>query len=208
MSGFRVALFAGAATLAVIAGAGLAQARSAATHTMMVALPDGQVAEIRYTGDVPPQVSLGAAPWLRTALAPLSDPFGAGSPFAELERISAEMDRRAAALLQASDALSAGRLSPAAFGQLPPGTQGYTFISTASGNGVCSRSVEITSLGNGSAPKVVTHSSGDCGALSGGGTMTRQPAVTRLAPQPPLVETRNPAPPPSAGLVREAIWQH
>ena len=73
---FRTALVAGAAVIAVAGISGVATARDLNTHVMTVQLPGGGVAEIRYTGDLPPQVVLGPAP---TALVAF---FGPASPFA------------------------------------------------------------------------------------------------------------------------------
>src|SRR3546814_14407058 len=56
----------------------------------------------------------------------------------------------------------------AAFGTLPAGTVSYRFVSTSTGNGTCSRSIQVTSLGADQQPKVVSSSSGDCGAPSRG----------------------------------------
>jgi hypothetical protein len=46
---------------------------------------------------------------------------------------------------------------------LRPGTVSYSFVSTTNGGSTCSRSVQVTSLGSGQQPKVVSNSSGDCG---------------------------------------------
>src|SRR5579883_3112333 len=59
------------------------------THVMTVPLPGGGVAEIRYAGAVAPQVFIDAAPAALPAF------FGAGSPFAEFDRVAAAMDREA-----------------------------------------------------------------------------------------------------------------
>jgi len=50
---------------------------------------------------------------------------------------------------------------------MPAGSREYTFVSTIAGNGVCSRSLEVTARGNGAAPKVISQTSGDCGAAGG-----------------------------------------
>jgi hypothetical protein len=52
---FRTALLAGA-VIAVSGISGVAAARDLNTHVMTIQVPGGGVAEIRYTGDVPPQV--------------------------------------------------------------------------------------------------------------------------------------------------------
>src|SRR5579863_8308821 len=96
MRTLRTALLAGVAASAIgLSGAALAE--SPQTHVMTVRLPDGGVEEIRYTGDVPPQIVFAAGPASTDVFAPLPSFFGPGSPFAALDRISAEMDRQAAA---------------------------------------------------------------------------------------------------------------
>lgn len=101
--------------------------------------------------------------------------------FAALQRISAQMDRQMAAMVrQMNGAMpllpSAGpAMSQAALKAMPPGSASYSMVSTASGNNVCSRSVEITRQGDGK-PQVVRHSSGNCGSL-GQHTGTSAPAA-------------------------------
>lgn len=164
----RKAVLAGIASLAV-AGAALA-AEAPRFHTMSVNLPDGAVAQISYSGDVPPTVTID-----RAAAPGLVEPIGlfAGfdpAPLAALDRIAAEMDRQAASMLHQAR-FGAGRadgLAPApgvdllAAGGIPAGAA-YSFVSESIGNGVCSRSVEMVREGPGAKPKVVTHESGNCG---------------------------------------------
>ena len=78
--------------------AGIAAAQTA--NVMTVRLPGGGLAEIRYFGDVPPQVAFlpSTAGYDGSMPAPLV--FGRESPFAVFERISAEMDRRAAEMFR------------------------------------------------------------------------------------------------------------
>ena len=140
----RTALLAGAAGLATF-GAALAQT----ANVMTVALPGGGVAEIHYTGNAPPKVVIGEAPPAYAAWTPVASFFGPESPVAMMERISAEMDRQTAAMFRRAELLAAqarsGQPIQAAFGNLPAGSRGYSYISTMSGNGVCSRSVAPTS---------------------------------------------------------------
>jgi hypothetical protein len=64
----RIALLAGAAGIVLAGLTGLATARTvtnpAQTHVLNIRLPNGQVEQVRYTGDVPPTVIL--APALRS----------------------------------------------------------------------------------------------------------------------------------------------
>ena len=48
-------------------------------------------------------------------------------------------------------------------GRLPPGATGYTVISTLSGSGVCTRTIQYHSTGHGQ-PQVLTRTSGQCAA--------------------------------------------
>ena len=201
---FRTALVAGAAVIAVAGISGVAAARDLNTHVMTVHIPGGGVAEIRYTGDLPPQVVLSPAP---TALGAF---FGPASPFATLDRISAAMDREAASLMRQAEMLAnAPGFAPnhpieMALGNLPPGTESYSVVSMWSGNGVCTQSVEITSPANGGRPRVVSHSSGSCGSAPGSTGVIRTPTMPTPTHPPDILETHGT--PAYGGLVREAAW--
>ena len=166
MRSLRTMLLGGIAALGF---AGVATAQSADTHVMTIRLPGGGIGEIHYVGDVPPRVVLNTEPASLAAFDPFPPFFGTDSPLAAMRRISAEMDQQMAAMLARAESLSAQARSAspeaieAAFGNLPPGSRSYSFVSTMSGNGVCTRSVQITAQGNGAPPKVVSHSSGNCG---------------------------------------------
>lgn len=153
---------AGAGALAM-AGVAMAADKS---HVMNVVLPDGSVAQVHYVGDVAPQVV--AVP----AADPMLAAFGGDSPFAMLDRISAEMDAHMNAMmrqaaLMSTPAAAGGQLSEAALKSMPAGTVSYSFTSFSSGNGAsCSQSVQVTSLGANQAPKVVRQNSGDCTAVN------------------------------------------
>jgi hypothetical protein len=214
MRNVRTALLAGAAAVALASLSGAAVARDLNTHLMTLQLPSGGVAEIRYTGDVPPQVVLSPAPTELGSLMPISSFFGPGSPFAMLDRISAAMDREAASLMRQAEmlanapAFAANQPIEAALGSLPPGSQSYTMVSTWSGNGVCTQSVEITSPANGGQPRVVSHSSGNCGSARGSMGVIETPTTPPPTHQPRILETSTHGTQPYAGLVREASWQH
>jgi hypothetical protein len=165
---------------------------------MTVQLPGGGVEEIRYTGDVPPQVRV--EPVVAATAIPWIDP----TPFAEFDRISAAMDRQAMLLLRQAALLNspnANLVDTAALAQLPPGSREYTFFSTASGSGICTRSMEMTATGN-RPPKVVTHSSGNCAPAGGAGSPVGLPA-TPAPSRSDLIMTKAQGAKPYAGLVRE-----
>lgn len=146
---------------AAVAGlTGLAFAAAPVFHEMTVAMPDGGVAHIRYTGDVAPKVN-----FVRTADAGLADTGFVPSPFVEMQRISALMDAQMADMMARAHfpqqaAMQQMPLSQAQLQPLPAAS--YSFVSTMSGNGLCMKSVQITATGNG-APKVVSQTSGNCG---------------------------------------------
>jgi len=152
-------------------------------HIMNVVMPDGSVAQIRYVGDVAPQ--LVAVPVAEAVPVAIAD------PFAMMDRISYEMDRQMDAMLHQASTMARtapganGQLSEAALTSLPPGTVSYSFTSYSSGNGAsCSQSVQVTSLGRNQAPKVERQSQGDCGAVN---TRKPTPAVQQAAPGAPKV---------------------
>jgi hypothetical protein len=177
MHSLRLALAAGIGLIGVAGVSGIATAREPATHVMTVALPGGGVAHITYSGDVAPQVTFPPA------LLPWAAAFGPQSPFAALERISAEMDREAAALFQQIDT-----------GQF------------AAAPGYCMQSVQITSLGDGSPPKVVRRSSGNCAPSGGESGTVGLPAAPLPAHQPDRIMVDARGARPYAGMVRSATW--
>lgn len=197
----RNALLAGVAAIAVGGFSGLAQAQSPQVHVMTVQLPGGGVDVIRYTGDTPPQIVLAPAAPVPTAM-PMASLFGPDSPFAALQQISAAMDRQAAALLRQTGTLAGGPLISTDFANLPAGAQGFSFVSTMSGNGVCTQSMEITQTGNG-APHVVRHSSGNCGPTGGAGATISLPPAQAPQPRPDVIMTKATGATPYAGLVHE-----
>ncbi|MGH6851921.1 MAG: hypothetical protein ACREDJ_01735 [Methylocella sp.] len=165
MRSIRKSLLAGAA---MIVFAGCAQAQSPGTHVLTIPLPGGGVEQVRYSGRVAPEVSFGTNRALENAPL-LFAAYAQESPFAILDRISAEMNQRAASLLQQAAAMmkqfppDPNQQIQADFGSLPPNGRSYTFVSTMSASGFCGRSVEITSSGNGRQPRIVSRSFGHCG---------------------------------------------
>jgi hypothetical protein len=182
---------------ALLAAAGLAGASAgelARTHILAVRLPDGSLEQIRYLGDSlgdrPLKISFGQAP----LVAPGFEAVGPDWPFAALDRISAEMDREAQALLNETARLQRSALFPGArgladSGWLAPGARSVSVVSTLSGGHMCSRSVEVFPSPDGGRPRFVTRTSGDCGpghpgSPSLGPRRPAEPARTR----PGLIE--------------------
>jgi hypothetical protein len=102
--------------------------------------------------------------------------FDSGSPFAEMERISAAMDRRMNQMLRNAEAMMAlpdmNGVNDISLQNAPPGTSSYSVVSTISGSHVCTRSVRITSPADGGKPQMVSQSSGDCAGVAPGGSET------------------------------------
>jgi hypothetical protein len=217
----RKILLAGVAAVGIgIAGAAPAQT----AHVLTMPLPDGGLAQVRYIGDVPPTIALVPAPAVSPAASeawlPVSSMFGPGSPFAMMDRIAAEMDRRAAAMFRYAEAMAehadAGGIARTAAGTgpwdampanvMPSGGASYSFVSTVSGNGVCSQSVRIVSRGDGTKPLVERHSSGNCGAAAArsgrAGVQPASPVPAPLPKQPDLILTQGTGS-PHAGMVRQ-----
>jgi len=144
---------------------------------------------------------------------PLGAFFGPASPFAALDRISAAMNGEAASLIRRAEmlanapAFAPNQLIETALGNLPPGTESYSMVSTWSGNGVCTQSVEITSPANGGKPRVASHSSGNCGSVPGSTGVIGTPTMPAPTHRPDMLETNVHGTSPDAGLVREAAWQ-
>lgn len=179
MHTLKTLVLAGAAAVVLCGACGAVAAENAQSHVMTIRLPSGAIEEIRYTGNIAPRVVVSSerAPvdfgW-PVAL------FGPGSAFAEMDRISAAMNRQMDVVLHNAEALAdePGLVTEIDAGKLPPGTQGFSFVSTMSGNGVCGTSVEITSRGDGQKPQVVSKSWGDCGkGHNGAGVNNIAPSV-------------------------------
>ena len=156
----RTVLMAGAAAVVLFGACG---AVASATHVMTVRLPGGAVEEIQYTGNIAPKVVVSRQGTALDFGWPVAF-FGPDSAFAELNRISAAMDRQMDVMLHNAEAFAAepGVVTEIDAGKLPAGSQGYSFVSTMSGSGMCGKSVEITSR-SGQKPQVVSRSWGDCG---------------------------------------------
>lgn len=154
----------------------LAGAAAAAehVHVLNVALPDGSVGQVHYTGDVPPHVVL--VPVAAPVMSPMPVAFDG---FAQMERIAAAMDRQMATMMQQAATMAARR--PAAPGvqtvsTAPGGSYSYSYVSTTSSNG-CTRTVETSATGNDQPAKVVKTSSGSC-------TPSSAPAIAAPSAKP------------------------
>jgi hypothetical protein len=163
--------------LAGIAGLTLAAptlARELDLHHLTIPLPGGGVETIEYTGQVAPRVSFQPVMMHRIA-DPWADDFfwpaGFGMPsFADFDRIAAGMDAQMAAMMHQAELLTrlphGQALNQAVLKDLPPGTTSFSYVSTSSGNGVCTQVTRITRNAQDGKPQVVSQTSGDCGASS------------------------------------------
>lgn len=158
-----------AATAALALGAGAAQAAPPQFRTMEIDLPDGSVAQLHYTGDVAPRVVVEPV----EAVAPLRPmAWHVPAAFAEMQRISAMMDMRMAALLRQAEAMQRQALEqgvPAApgvimTGNLPQGVH-FSYVSTTVDANGCTRTVSYASDGSGAAAELTEASSSGCDAM-------------------------------------------
>jgi hypothetical protein len=209
----RNAALGGLASLAV-AGAAWAAEKPAKPQPQVIemALPDGGVARISYSGAIAPEVSI--APAAKGALAAGLDAGFDGTPFAAMDRMMAEMDARAGMMMRemrdmqvrmAAAARAAQTGDPGAMqwvslpgfgpaggaidaGALPPGAVSYSSVTTVNGGRSCTQMVQVTRSSADAAPQVVRRASGDCGnagAAPGARTIAAdRPAVTPPAPPP------------------------
>ena len=83
----RTTILAGGAAMLL---AGTAAYAADKLHTLNVSLPDGSVAQIEYSGDVAPKVSV----------VPATVPIAYADPFAELDRMAAYMEAQHAAMMR------------------------------------------------------------------------------------------------------------
>ena len=161
MTKSRTWLIAGAAALALAGTTAIASAQ--AVHQLTVQLPGGGVEHIRYTGDAKPVVVMLPADPFAAAFA---QPFWPSQAFAQMDQISAQMDRQMKAMLTEARAMQSAAQSGvlnASFGNLPRGTVQYTQISTWTGNGMCTRTVRMMEPQSGGKLQTVSSTSGDCG---------------------------------------------
>jgi hypothetical protein len=169
MKSMRKALLVTAAALAACGVAGAAAAAIQHSHVVTIRLPHGTQEQIPYLGDTPPEVRLQPA-WAPFATAfPSADALAFDAPFVALPRVSAEMDREAAALMQQARSLpiplsDGAGLTRIDLGKLPPGVTGYSVVSTVSGGKVCTRTTEYGRPDRSGRPRALTRVSGDCNA--------------------------------------------
>lgn len=143
--------------------AGSAVAASRNMHVLNVALPDGAIAHVQYSGNVAPKVTIE----------PAMTPDGAWMPFpsfASFDRMIAQMNRQSEAMIRQAQQMArqpgAVGATPyvASFGNMPVGMTSTTVVSYSNGRSSCTRTTETVSQGVGKPPKVTSSVSGNCGA--------------------------------------------
>lgn len=144
----RTTILAGGAALLL---AGTAAAAAEKLRTMNVALPDGSVAQIHYSGDVAPQVSVQPVDAVPVVYV---------DPFAEFEQLAAYMEAQQQAMMQQVAAMqqAAAQGGTAA---LPAGVH-YTYVSSTTDANGCTQTVQYRSDGSGAQPQVTRASAGAC----------------------------------------------
>lgn len=163
----RTLIAGGAALLA-----GAAIAAKPQTHVVDVPLADGSVVHVEYVGDIAPKVSLATPRTAASAVPWATSDFPALPSFAGFDRMMAEMNRQAEAVMRQAQQMArhpaAGGTVPyvAAFGSAPAGVTSTTVVSYSNGSGTCTRTTETVSQGAGKPPKVTTSVSGSCGAAA------------------------------------------
>lgn len=175
-------------TTILAGGAALLAAGTAAAaeelHTMNVALPDGSVARIEYTGEIAPKVTIVPS-GARTVIV--------YDPFAGFDRMIAAMEARHRAMMLQMAALEEAAAEAAAGGQpglvtvsggLPAGVH-YSYVSSTTDANGCTRTVEYRSDGSDQAPKVTRTSAGNCDSVE-----SEAPAVQLTAGTPAQAQPR------------------
>lgn len=152
-------------------------------HLLRILFPDGSVQHVRYRGENP--FTLIAIP-VRTAPAPVARrDKGMSRHFVMLDRLMADMDRRADAMfrqaLLAQRSAANGQSGLAVARGLPAGTVRYSFTSVSNGAEKCSHSVRLISLGPDRAPEIVSQSAGDCAGTPD--PASSRPLRAKAAPQ-------------------------
>ena len=163
-------ILAGFAALTLAGSVALAADKGTPRYEITIPLPGGGTEHIQYTGNVAPQVRFNSLPF--AVVWPDRTAFWVDPSFAAFDRMSAEMDRQIDALFQQTRSLTfapmpdSQGLSEAALKSLPPGSSSYSWISTFTGDHVCTQMLQITAPVNGGKPEVVSNQSGDCDAKS------------------------------------------
>lgn len=180
---------------AAVATAGTAAVASAlpGVHHLTIQLPGGGIENITYSGAAAPDIVIFPRIVPGQAVVP-------GAAWPALDQISAEMNQVSAAMNRAiaiaeekADAMANSAfaypdsLMHSQLGPLPAGAQSYSFVSTVSGNNICTKEVEITRQGN-AKPKIVSHQSGNCAGMNAPNSSAN--SANAISPQPQLLRVK------------------
>lgn len=163
---FRTAIIAGVAS-ATLAGAALAGPDDG--KWMLIALPDGSVQHIRFTGDATPSVLFAPA---RESISLHDIAFRPDRTFADIARLSAAMAAQADAMMRQAATMHTPMPAHSGDGVIiadaqgrPVGTMQYSYMSSTTDARGCTRTVQYSSdgitTGN---PRVIRTSSAECHA--------------------------------------------
>ena len=170
MQVLRKPLLAAAAATALIGGG--AWAASSYTHHVQVVLPDGQIAQVEYVGDVAPRVVV--QPVVTDPAVVAQDPFVAmGFPgFGQIDRIFADMAHQQAVMMQQVAAMQRDIAThgPALAATGQHGVNGganWSYVSSTTTSNGCTQTVQwssqgATAPGASGQPQVIRTSSGNC----------------------------------------------
>lgn len=183
------------AIIAAMASAALTGAALAApdpNRIMLIAHPAGTVEHVPVE-----RIRLVAVPAAPDAF--FEAAFGPQSIFAEMDRMAATMDARAATMMQAPASSGPGIVMTNAQGQ-PVGVMRYSFVSSSTDAQGCTRTISYSSDGSAAAdqPKAIRTSTGDCGAQA-----APAPAIapTLRAPRKVTPTTTQPTPKPPSRII-------
>ena len=184
------AILAGAALIGLTAFAPPLVHKEPSVHHMTVWLPGGGTETISCTGNVPPKVTL--QPSTSVFDWPNRVAFGFMPSFVAMDSLWEDVDRDMAAFLRQAETLSripAGSdLKNADLLTLPEGGASYSLISESTGNGTCTRMVQITRRANSEKPEIVSRTSGNCAADTAPASapqVTARPISTPMAHEKP-----------------------
>jgi hypothetical protein len=125
--------------------------------------------------------------------------------FRMLDRMAAEMDRRfilarrQAAAMASQRRAAGGPVTLVRAQGEPPGAIHYSFVSMSNGASICNRTVQITSFGPNQPTKVVSQTSGNCGAQS---SQMRRPTAAPSERAKPVSAKAGPPNKPAAQAVK------
>jgi hypothetical protein len=145
LSGFAAVALAGSAAIA---------STLPIVHHLRIRLPGGSVEQISYTGNTAPKIFILPVVFSTHMLTPTnfeSQFSDLNRTFREIDQMKSVIDRQMAVAMGGREALPLTgpfKLADPALGSIPVSAESYSFVSTLNGNGVCTREVQMTNLGD------------------------------------------------------------